>query len=157
MYWTITEIIREPNVIQRSKILKQFIKIASMWKENAKRSTIFFCLECCKEMKNFNSMFAIISGLDHKTVQRLQTTWERVPEKYKNIFEVNEYRLFLWLGCFFFLGIEILTWSISKHVCLSEFIKKWIHRSTDCKSLWSIHFYSIWISRFPCFRCAWKI
>lgn len=33
-------------------------------------------------------MFAIISGLDHKTVQRLQTTWERVPEKYKNIFEV---------------------------------------------------------------------
>jgi hypothetical protein len=40
-------------------------------------------------MKNFNSMFAIISGLDHKTVQRLQTTWERVPEKYKRIFEVN--------------------------------------------------------------------
>jgi Rap guanine nucleotide exchange factor 2 len=29
MYWTITEIIREPNVTQRSKILKQFIKIAS--------------------------------------------------------------------------------------------------------------------------------
>ena len=34
-------------------------------------------------------MFAILSGLDHKTVQRLQATWERVPEKYKNIFEVN--------------------------------------------------------------------
>ena len=32
-------------------------------------------------------MFAIISGLDHKTVQRLQTTWERVSDKYKNIFE----------------------------------------------------------------------
>jgi len=47
-------------------------------------------LECCKEMKNFNSMFAILSGLDHKTVQRLQATWERVPEKYKNIFEVNQ-------------------------------------------------------------------
>ncbi len=40
-------------------------------------------------MKNFNSMFAIISGLDHKTVQRLQATWERVPEKYKKLFEVN--------------------------------------------------------------------
>lgn len=49
----------------------------------------FIRLECCKEMKNFNSMFAILSGLDHKTVQRLQATWERVPEKYKNIFEVN--------------------------------------------------------------------
>jgi len=46
-------------------------------------------LECCKDMKNFNSMFAIISGLDHKTVQRLQATWERVPEKYKKLFEVN--------------------------------------------------------------------
>ena len=49
-------------------------------------------LECCKDMKNFNSMFAIISGLDHKTVQRLQTTWERVPEKYKKLFEVNRER-----------------------------------------------------------------
>ena len=29
MYWTITEILREANVIQRSKIIKQFIKIAS--------------------------------------------------------------------------------------------------------------------------------
>ena len=34
-------------------------------------------------------MFAIISGLDHKTVQRLQGTWERVSEKYKKLFEVN--------------------------------------------------------------------
>lgn len=40
-------------------------------------------------MKNFNSMFSIISGLDHKTVQRLQSTWERVPDKYKKMFEVN--------------------------------------------------------------------
>lgn len=29
MYWTITEILKETNVIQRSKIVKQFIKIAS--------------------------------------------------------------------------------------------------------------------------------
>jgi hypothetical protein len=55
---------------------------------------IFFGLECCKDMKNFNSMFAIISGLDHKTVQRLQATWERVPEKYKKLFEVNNFVLF---------------------------------------------------------------
>jgi hypothetical protein len=40
-------------------------------------------------MKNFNSMFAVISGLDHKAVQRLQGTWERVPEKYKKLFEVS--------------------------------------------------------------------
>ena len=35
-------------------------------------------------------MFAIISGLDHKTVQRLQGSWERVPEKYKKLFDVRE-------------------------------------------------------------------
>ena len=34
-------------------------------------------------------MFAIISGLDHKAVQRLQASWERVPEKYKKLFEVG--------------------------------------------------------------------
>ncbi len=54
-------------------------------------------------MKNFNSMFAIISGLDHKTVQRLQATWERVSDKYKNIFEVNKILIlpFLFLFCLF--------------------------------------------------------
>lgn len=67
-------------------------------------------LECCKDVKNFNSMFAILSGLDHKSVQRLQATWERVPEKYKNIFEVisnkkeyHERKLFFFL----LLGFEI--------------------------------------------------
>ncbi len=54
-----------------------------------KQINVLFHLECCKDMKNFNSMFAILSGLDHKTVQRLQATWERVPDKYKKLFEVN--------------------------------------------------------------------
>ncbi|CAF4421277.1 unnamed protein product, partial [Rotaria magnacalcarata] len=56
---------RENNLVQRSKVIKHLIKIA----------------KCCKDMKNFNSMFAIVSGLDHKSVQRLQSTWERVPDK----------------------------------------------------------------------------
>jgi hypothetical protein len=59
-------------------------------------------LECCKDMKNFNSMFAIISGLDHKTVQRLQGTWERVPEKYKKLFEVSLMNsIFVFVSCHF--------------------------------------------------------
>ena len=92
MYWTITEIIRETNLVQRSKIIKHFIKIASKKTKalNLSREKLSCSfVECCKDMKNFNSMFAIISGLDHKTVQRLQGTWERVPEKYKKLFEVN--------------------------------------------------------------------
>ncbi|CAF1169998.1 unnamed protein product [Adineta steineri] len=71
MFWTITDIVRESNLMQRSKVIKHFIKIA----------------KCCKDMKNFNSMFAIITGLDHKAVQRLQQTWERVPDKYKKLFD----------------------------------------------------------------------
>lgn len=41
MYWTITEILRESNLIQRSKIIKHFIKIASKIK---KSSSFFFRL-----------------------------------------------------------------------------------------------------------------
>ncbi len=69
----------------------------------------FFNLECCKDMKNFNSMFAIISGLDHKTVQRLQATWERVPEKYKKLFEVSLGFEFIEKNIFLYLGIKIFT------------------------------------------------
>lgn len=49
MYWTITEILRENNLIQRSKIVKHFIKIASKIstsrnenkKKNSKYSSLF--------------------------------------------------------------------------------------------------------------------
>lgn len=60
-------------------------------------------------MKNFNSMFAIISGLDHKTVQRLQATWERVSDKYKNIFEVKKKFSIKFFIYFSYLGIKIIT------------------------------------------------
>lgn len=66
-------------------------------------------------------MFAIISGLDHKTVQRLQATWERVPEKYKKLFEVNRSREIICHSDWFFLsclGTQITPGSISKYVCI---------------------------------------
>lgn len=97
MYWTISDILRETNLMQRSKVIKHFIKIASkrraMESKNMRvRMCAGICLECCKDMKNFNSMFAIISGLDHKAVQRLQATWERVSDKNKKLFEVRKQR-----------------------------------------------------------------
>jgi hypothetical protein len=54
-------------------------------------------------------MFAIVSGLDHKTVQRLQATWERVPEKYKKLFEVSLGFEFIEKNIFLYLGIKIFT------------------------------------------------
>lgn len=70
MFWVVTEVCTEPNVVRRAKIIKQFVKIARH----------------CKECKNFNSMFAIVSGLGHAAVCRLRSTWERLPSKYQKLF-----------------------------------------------------------------------
>jgi Rap guanine nucleotide exchange factor 2 len=70
MFWVVGEICRETNIVRRSKIIKQFIKIARH----------------CKECKNFNSVFAIISGLGHTSISRLRLTWEKLPSKYQKLF-----------------------------------------------------------------------
>ncbi|KAK3863195.1 hypothetical protein Pcinc_031004 [Petrolisthes cinctipes] len=61
MFWVVTEVCSEHNLIKRVKTIKQYIKVARQ----------------CKECKNFNSMFAILSGLGHGSVSRLKQTWER--------------------------------------------------------------------------------
>ncbi|KAK9885869.1 hypothetical protein WA026_013744 [Henosepilachna vigintioctopunctata] len=70
MFWVVTEVCSETNPVRRMKIMKQFIKVARQ----------------CKECKNFNSMFAIISGLGHGAVSRLKQCWEKLPNKYQRIF-----------------------------------------------------------------------
>ncbi|XP_072929869.1 rap guanine nucleotide exchange factor 2 [Epargyreus clarus] len=70
MFWVVTEVVNEQNIVRRSKIIKQFIKVARH----------------CKECKNFNSMFAITSGLGHAAVSRLRMTWEKLPTKYAKLF-----------------------------------------------------------------------
>lgn len=70
MFWVVTEVCQEHNIVRRMKIIKQFIKIARH----------------CKECKNFNSLFAIVSGLGHVAVSRLRLTWEKLPTKYQKLF-----------------------------------------------------------------------
>ncbi|XP_034764551.2 rap guanine nucleotide exchange factor 2-like isoform X7 [Acipenser ruthenus] len=70
-FWVATEIVREQNQLKRMKIIKHFIKIALH----------------CRECKNFNSMFAIISGLNLAPVSRLRGTWEKLPSKYEKLFQ----------------------------------------------------------------------
>ncbi|CAG5871248.1 unnamed protein product [Menidia menidia] len=69
-FWVATEILKEPNTLKRMKTIKHFIKIALQ----------------CRECKNFNSMFAIISGLDLAPVARLRSSWEKLPSKYEKLF-----------------------------------------------------------------------
>ncbi|XP_053319287.1 rap guanine nucleotide exchange factor 6 isoform X3 [Spea bombifrons] len=68
-FWVATEILKEPNQLKRMKIVKHFIKIALH----------------CRECRNFNSMFAIISGLNLAPVARLRGTWEKLPSKYEKL------------------------------------------------------------------------
>uniref|UniRef100_UPI00398E9117 rap guanine nucleotide exchange factor 2 n=1 Tax=Pristiophorus japonicus TaxID=55135 RepID=UPI00398E9117 len=70
-FWVATEVLREPNQLKRMKIIKHFIKMALH----------------CRECKNFNSMFAIISGLYLSPVARLRNTWEKLPSKYEKLFQ----------------------------------------------------------------------
>ncbi|KAF4533090.1 hypothetical protein B566_EDAN003810 [Ephemera danica] len=70
MFWVVTEVCSEHNLMRRMRIIKQFIKVARQ----------------CKECKNFNSMFAIVSGLGHLAVKRLRATWEKLPTKYQRLF-----------------------------------------------------------------------
>ncbi|XP_053573197.1 rap guanine nucleotide exchange factor 6 [Bombina bombina] len=68
-FWVATEILKESNQLKRMKIVKHFIKIALH----------------CRECKNFNSMFAVISGLNLAPVARLRGTWEKLPSKYEKL------------------------------------------------------------------------
>ncbi|XP_046881038.1 rap guanine nucleotide exchange factor 2 isoform X3 [Hypomesus transpacificus] len=69
-FWVASEVTREPNQLKRMKTIKHFVKIALH----------------CRECKNFNSMFAIISGLNLAPVSRLRGTWEKLPSKYEKLF-----------------------------------------------------------------------
>eukprot|EP00794_Sanderia_malayensis_P016597 gene16597-18286_t len=71
MFWVMREVCSEINVVKRVKIIKRFIKIAKL----------------CNDFKNYNSMFALLSGLDHSSVTRLKGTWDKVPAKYTKLFE----------------------------------------------------------------------
>lgn len=71
MFWVVCEILNERNIGRRVKIVKQFVRVADV----------------CSQLRNYNSMFAIISGLGHSCVNRLRRTFEKLKPKYKNQLE----------------------------------------------------------------------
>ncbi|XP_062520302.1 rap guanine nucleotide exchange factor 6-like isoform X2 [Corticium candelabrum] len=66
MFWVVTEICRTRSSHNRVKVLKAFIKAARY----------------CQDARNYNTMFAILSGLGHRAIERLKGTWDKVPSKY---------------------------------------------------------------------------
>uniref|UniRef100_A0A7N8XCY9 Rap guanine nucleotide exchange factor (GEF) 3 n=1 Tax=Mastacembelus armatus TaxID=205130 RepID=A0A7N8XCY9_9TELE len=69
-YWVVTELCLCEDLVKRAVLLKKFIKIAAV----------------LKEQKNLNSFFAVMFGLSNSAVQRLYKTWERIPSKAKRIY-----------------------------------------------------------------------
>ncbi|XP_063742959.1 rap guanine nucleotide exchange factor 3 isoform X2 [Eleginops maclovinus] len=69
-YWVVTELCLCEDLMKRALLLKKFIKIAAV----------------LKEQKNLNSFFAVMFGLSNSAVHRLYKTWERIPSKIKRIY-----------------------------------------------------------------------
>uniref|UniRef100_A0A7N5ZVL9 Rap guanine nucleotide exchange factor (GEF) 3 n=1 Tax=Anabas testudineus TaxID=64144 RepID=A0A7N5ZVL9_ANATE len=69
-YWVVTELCLCEDLVKRALLLKKFIKIAAV----------------LKEQRNLNSFFAVMFGLSNSAVQRLYKTWERIPSKIKRIY-----------------------------------------------------------------------
>uniref|UniRef100_A0A3P8WJ03 Rap guanine nucleotide exchange factor 3 n=1 Tax=Cynoglossus semilaevis TaxID=244447 RepID=A0A3P8WJ03_CYNSE len=77
-YWVLTEVCLCEDVVKRASLLKKFIKIAAV----------------LKEQKNLNSFFAVMFALSNSAVQRLYKTWEvrDVPERNNQIRVVDPSR-----------------------------------------------------------------
>uniref|UniRef100_A0A3Q3WVZ8 Uncharacterized protein n=1 Tax=Mola mola TaxID=94237 RepID=A0A3Q3WVZ8_MOLML len=69
-HWVVTELCLCEDLMKRATLLKKFIKIAAV----------------LKEQKNLNSFFAVMFGLSNSAVRRLHKTWERIPSKTKRIY-----------------------------------------------------------------------
>jgi len=65
-YFVASEIVRQPDVQLRAKILSRFIKL----------------IKYLQELKNFQSLMAVYSALNLSSIQRLQDTWKLLSNKH---------------------------------------------------------------------------
>jgi len=69
--WIVFEVVHQPNIINRARVIKRFLKIAIK----------------CKEYNNFNCCQEIIAGLGSSSLHRMKQTWARLKK--------NEQRLMM--------------------------------------------------------------
>ncbi|XP_005190483.1 rap guanine nucleotide exchange factor 4 isoform X1 [Musca domestica] len=73
-YWIVTEMVSTSSMSKRVGLLRKFIKLAAY----------------CKEYQNLNAFFAIVMGLSNMAVSRLQQTWEKIPSKFRKLYQEFE-------------------------------------------------------------------
>ncbi|KAI8807395.1 ras guanine nucleotide exchange factor domain-containing protein [Cladochytrium replicatum] len=64
-YWAATEVCTQPEVQSRARIIEKLIKLAGK----------------CYKQNNYNTVLALVSGLNSSTVTRLKQSWEAVESK----------------------------------------------------------------------------
>ncbi|KAI9465465.1 ras GEF [Lactarius psammicola] len=65
-HWVADTVLSKDDSRKRALIVKQFISVADR----------------CRELKNFSSMIAIVSGLNSPPIRRLKRTWEQITQKF---------------------------------------------------------------------------
>ncbi|KAI9218435.1 ras guanine nucleotide exchange factor domain-containing protein [Blastocladiella britannica] len=69
-YWVATEVVTQPEVATRVKVIERMIKVAKV----------------CRRERNYNTLVAIVAGLNNSAVTRLKQTWEGVSDKRRATF-----------------------------------------------------------------------
>ncbi|KTW32685.1 uncharacterized protein T551_00170 [Pneumocystis jirovecii RU7] len=69
--WVAESILSQNDIKKRTAVMKQWIKIGNK----------------CLELNNYNTLMAIVSGLNSSTISRLKKTWNTLSTKSKNIFD----------------------------------------------------------------------
>jgi len=70
--WVATELLSVQDLSQRAKVLSTFIKLAGR----------------CRKLNDFQTLFAILSGLSISSVFRLKQTWQQLSHKVTNKFNI---------------------------------------------------------------------
>ncbi|KAI0250783.1 ras guanine nucleotide exchange factor domain-containing protein [Lactifluus subvellereus] len=65
-HWVADTVLSKEDSRKRMYIVRQFISIADR----------------CRDLKNFSSMIAIVSGLNSPPIRRLKRTWDQIPQKF---------------------------------------------------------------------------
>ena len=80
--WTAGEILQSTDLRERTEILSTWIKVARVRTALSRAIILLTCsLQLCYKMGNFNTPFAILSGLSFASISRLSATWRSVPGK----------------------------------------------------------------------------
>ncbi|XP_028268227.1 rap guanine nucleotide exchange factor-like 1 [Parambassis ranga] len=73
-HWVATEILQCQSLPKRIQLLRKFIKIAAL----------------CKQQQDLLSFLAVVLGLDNPAISRLRLTWEGLPGKFRKQFQQFE-------------------------------------------------------------------